>query len=354
MVISLRAALRENADFSAIAAGEIIPLADTGLAHAHFRLGDGGLLARLPKQSQMKLSAVDNLHYQQACFARAAPAGYSPALHGVLPPSLHLPRGGLIVDYVEGRPPCLPRDMPALAAALAAIHALPVPSRTARPPLLDPADPARAILAEVEEQAVHLSRAGLAPAALEQINATFAMVRDALRRHRGGPSCLVTFDAHPGNFLLHAGDGRAMLVDLEKARYGAPPLDLAHASLHTSTSWDVHVRGDLDDGGVVDFYRRWRERVPPVLAAAWWPLLLPLRALMWLWSVTWCAKWRVLSGRSRLSGGDGEDWSRDNSEAALVDHVRERVDHYLRPAVMERCRDWVANRPLARWAEAAG
>ena len=31
---------------------------------------------------------------------------------------------------------------------------------------------------------------------------------------------------------------------------------------------------------------------------------------------------------------DGEDWSSEHSEAALVAHVRERVDHYLSEAVV--------------------
>jgi hypothetical protein len=61
-----------------------------------------------------------------------------------------------------------------------------------------------------------------------------------------------------------------------------------------------------------------------------------LRRAMWLWSVTWCAKWRVLSAERGRPSGDGEDWSAERSDASLVDHVRERVDHYLSAAVVER------------------
>ena len=57
--------------------------------------------------------------------------------------------------------------------------------------------------------------------------------------------------------------------------------------------------------------------------------LVPLRELMWLWSVTWCAKWLAESTGGQGASGDGEDWSARNSEAALIDHVRNRVDHYL-------------------------
>jgi hypothetical protein len=60
---------------------------------------------------------------------------------------------------------------------------------------------------------------------------------------------------------------------------------------------------------------------------------------MWLWSVTWCAKWRVLSAHEARGGGDGEDWSGACSDAALVEHVRGRVDDYLSPQGITRVVD---------------
>jgi hypothetical protein len=63
---------------------------------------------------------------------------------------------------------------------------------------------------------------------------------------------------------------------------------------------------------------------------------VPLRRAMWLWSMTWCAKWRVLSGAGAKADSDGEDWAADNSEAALIAHVRGRVDHYLAPDTAAR------------------
>ena len=38
---------------------------------------------------------------------------------------------------------------------------------------------------------------------------------------------LVLTDTHPGNFLIRP-DGQAVIVDLEKALYGSPGIDLAH------------------------------------------------------------------------------------------------------------------------------
>ena len=125
-----------------------------------------------------------------------------------------------------------------------------------------------------------------------------------------------------------------MLVDLEKARYSHPPLDLAHATLYTSTTWDVDSRAELSVAEVVAFYERWQRAcdIGPALR----PWFVPLRAAMWLWSVTWCAKWRVLSPREAHTDTDDEDWSREHSSEALIAHVRNRVDCYLARSAIER------------------
>ena len=113
--------------FRDLAPEDLRPLADTGLAHDHVRLGRTGWLARVPKQSQMRLNAADNLAYQAACFAAMAPSGHTPRIHGTLPPDPDLPMGALIVEAIDGRPPRLPDDLDAVMRALAAIHRLPVP-----------------------------------------------------------------------------------------------------------------------------------------------------------------------------------------------------------------------------------
>lgn len=305
----------------------LLPLPDKGLAHDHVRLQGTAWLARIPKQSQLGLAALDNLNYQRACFERAAASGHTPVLHGVLPPSAQLPRGALLVQAIDGRPARLPHDLPALAAALAAIHALPLPEAATCPPLLNAADPLQALVHEIDAQAVHLAAAGLSGPVLTAIEGErrrlLACVLGADRPAR----CLIAFDAHPGNFIVQP-DGRAVLVDLEKCRYAHPGLDLAHATLYTSTTWDLDTQAVLSVDEVLGFYAAWAEAVGPAAAAAqaWHG---PLRRAMWLWSITWCAKWRALSGASAQVGADGEDWSGERSEAALVDHVRNRVNHYL-------------------------
>ncbi|RYY82664.1 MAG: aminoglycoside phosphotransferase family protein [Comamonadaceae bacterium] len=323
----VRAALQGG--HAELAASMPEPMSDKGLAHWHFRLPGTGWLARLPKQSQMDLPADANLAYQSACFLRAAPSGHTPKLLGVLPPSMHLPRGAFLVEEIVGRPARLPEDLPAIMEALAAIHALPLPPEDVRHPLLNPPDPLQALLREVDAQAAHLDAAGLMPASRSGIDAARERVRAGTGLARAAPKRLIAFDAHPGNFLVRD-DGTAVLVDLEKARYGMAALDVAHATLVTSTTWDVESSTVLSTAEVIGAYRHWARALDDAAAgeARGWVLA---RAAMWLWSVTWCAKWRVLSQQPRRLSADGEDWSGTMSEQRLHRHVSDRVDDYLSP-----------------------
>ncbi|MGX0875882.1 hypothetical protein ACSSV4_000554 [Roseovarius sp. MBR-154] len=334
---ALLPALSQALDAAGIARGVPDLMADTGLAHDHVRLGGTGWIARLPKQSQMRLAPAANLAYQAACFERASASGHAPRLSAVLPPSDALPRGGLVVEEIEGGPARLPDDLPAIMAALAAIHSLPVPE--ARAPLLDPADPLVGLLEEIEAQAAYLHAAE--PATRGIIETHIVALRDLAEQGPRPPKRLISFDAHPGNFIVTP-EGRAVLVDLEKARYSAPPLDLAHATLYTSTTWDVASHAVLSAEAVAGACRHWLACLPEAERVALAPWILPMRRAMWLWSMTWCAKWRVLSGAEAKATQDGEDWAAGKSEAALIAHVKGRVDHYLDPETAARMDDGFA------------
>ncbi|NBC32349.1 MAG: phosphotransferase [Alphaproteobacteria bacterium] len=332
----------------------LAPLATSGLAHDHVRIAGTGLLLRVPRQSQMGLDAAANLAYQAACFQRAGLCAHVPHLHAVLPPAPDLPMGALVVDEIAGRPPQLPQDLPALAEALAAIHALPVPPADQRPPLRDHGNPVAETLAEVERQAAFLDGAGLAAAARRQIDEELETARRQAEPDRAPPVTLISFDAHPGNFLIDDA-GRAVLVDLEKGRYGAAGYDLAHATLYTSTTWDVATHAVLGHAETAQFYEAWLDAVPTALGLASRPWLLPLRRIMWLWSVTWCAKWRVQSGETaradKHKAASAEDWSAELTDAGLIAHVRSRVDDYLDPDVMAEVRaDWTGSALARRFA----
>ena len=324
LIGALRASLREACP--AYAGVPLQAMADKGLAHHHVRLVGTGVIARLPKPSQMGLGAQANLDYQAACFARASASGHAPTLHSMLAPTPTLPRGGLLVEEIHGSAARLPRDLPAIAMALAAIHSLPLPPPSQRAPLRDPADSLRALRTEIDAQAAHLESAPLEARSRQAIAAAFTRLDAAMDKLDLPQRRLISFDAHPGNFLLRD-NGRAVLVDLEKARYGEPPLDLAHATLYTSTTWDVASYAELSVPQVMGAHDTWSRHFEG--AAAWRPWFVPLRAAMWLWALSWCAKWRALSGRDAVPGGDGEDWSQQQSADTLVRHVRERVDCYL-------------------------
>jgi thiamine kinase-like enzyme len=305
------------------------PLPDTGLAHDHVRLIGTGLLARIPKQSQMQLGAADNLDYQVACFERAWASGHVPRLHGRLPPGAGLPRGALLVEEIRGRAAQLPGDLPALTRALAALHALPLPNLAQRAPLWDAVDPLRALYAEIQAQADLADWGVLAVPTRAAITNGLRGLHDLCAQVQRPARHLIAFDGHPGNFVVRP-DGEAVLVDLEKCRYSYPGLDLAHATLYTSTTWDVASHAALGLDEVIGAYSVWEvtmEAVSASQSALLWHV--PLRRAMWLWSLTWCAKWLSVSGAATKADAGGEDWSAERSSASLVAHVRERVTHYL-------------------------
>jgi thiamine kinase-like enzyme len=317
----IRAAL--HATGHPAAAADLVPLRVKGLAHDHVRLDGTGLLARIPKQSQLDLPAAKALSYEAACFDRAAASGATPLLRGVIAPAPALPWGALLVDEIEGRAARLPEDLPAMARALAALHALPLPSAAQRAPLKNPADGLAALLGELEKQAQQAAMDSLSPSAARAIRDGLRHLHEHCAQAPRPEHRLISFDAHPGNFVIDT-TGRAWLVDLEKCRYGAPGLDLAHATLYTSTTWDIDASAPLSLREVAGFYEAWSQRIDAATAAVARPWHAPLRHAMWLWSLTWCARWHAQYD------------ARAVDENALHAHVRERVRHYLSTESVQR------------------
>ena len=358
---ALHAALTALPAFKGLKRSALRPMRVKGLAHDHVaiegpRFDGRPVLLRVPKQSQFGFAAERNLRYQAACFERVSASGHAPRLHAAIPPSPRVPMGALVVDRILGHPPRLPDDLPALVEAMARVHSLPLPPTTARPPLEDHADPVAGILREIEGQAGFLDEAGLAAGSRAEIDGELAWAR-AFACEAGAesqPITLVLTDTHPGNFLIEPGgpeDGKAVIVDLEKALYGSPAIDLAHATVYSSTTWDPDTWADLDLGQVAGFYRDYLSLAEPGLAAALRPWLVPLRRLLFLRAITWCAKWSVLHRRSRrenLHRAEGtEDWSSENSDPALIAHVADRVGHYLEADTLQRMRaEWLGSNPL--------
>jgi aminoglycoside phosphotransferase (APT) family kinase protein len=350
---ALHRALLDLPAFARVGRDDLVPMEVKGLAHDHVAIRGTGALLRVPKQSQFALSAADNLAYQAACFERVSVSGHAPRLHGVLAPRPSLPMGALVVDHIHGRPPRLPEDLPAFAEAMARVHSLPLPAPEARPPLADHQDPVGSALAEIEAQARFLDDAGLAPGARAQIDHELAWARAFGSTTAAGPAqpvTLVLTDTHPGNFLILT-DGRAVIVDLEKALYGSPGTDLAHATVYSSTTWDLDCHAVLRVEDVARFYRCYLEIAQPDLAGRLRPWLLPMRRLLFLRAITWCAMWRVKQARTRLEAKHDaestEDWSAEASDPALIAHVAGRVADYLSEATLEHMRaEWLGSPSL--------
>ncbi len=354
---ALCAALAEVPGYGDVQPAELRPLAVKGLAHDHLALAGRDVLLRVPKQSQFALAAAENLSYQAACFQRVAASRRSPRLHAVLPPSAALPMGALLVEHIQGRPPRLPEDLPALAECMARVHALPLPA--SRAPLEDHIDAVAGVMLEIESQATHMDVAQLDIASRGEIIDELAWARDfaaqTAAKARRQPQTLVLTDTHPGNFLIDA-SGHAIIVDLEKALYGSPGIDLAHATVYSSTTWDPDVWAELQITEVAAFYRHYLQFAGASgggeLANTLRPWLLPMRRLLFLRAITWCVKWQVLQSRARVAAkhlaASTEDWSAENSDPALIAHVAERVATYLSPAILKRMRgEWRGDGSLA-------
>jgi len=347
----LHAALITRPGFEAVAREALEPMPEKGLAHDHIVIRGTGALLRVPRQSQFALPAKENLEYQLAGFARGAAGGHAPRLHGAIQPTPGVPMGAVIVDCIDGRPAQLPQDLPAIADCLAAMHRLPLPGPSHRAPLAWHADPVAGTLAFIESQAPYLGAATDDAAARRMIGEEIEWARGFAADSAGKdqPVTLVATDTHPGNYVIDA-DGHAFIVDLEKSLYGAPAVDLAHATLYTSTTWDVESGVEIEPADVADFYRYYLGAMPAALASALEPWLMPLRRLTWLRSTTWSAKWRVESKKGKVAGkheaAATEDWSAENRDAALIAHVEARTRDYLSAETVERIR--------AEWREPGG
>lgn len=290
---TLLRALASLPAFAGLTPADLTALPRKGLAHRHWRIGATGAVLRVPIRRPADTDPAALLARQAAAFARAQPSGHLPRLIAVVPPSGDLPFGALIVEAIDGRPPRLPDDAPALADALAAIHGLMLPAPSARPPLPDAADSFAATLAQIETMMADGGGASLAPDAARQIDEEHVWARSFATAVRvPPPKSLILTDTHAGNFLVRD-DGRAVFVDLEKAQYGCAAIDLAHTTLRPSARWDRDSGHVWRPAETAAFVVRYLDRAGPERAAALQPWLLPFRRLVWLRTTT--MYWRRLS-----------------------------------------------------------
>lgn len=322
----LAALLRRIPKFAAVTAGDLIAIPQKGISNDHYRIHGHAAVLRLPRFSQWSQAAAVHFAYQRAAFDRAQPSGHTPHLIAALPPGGDVIGGALVVSEIVGRPPDLPNDLAAIAAALAAIHNLPVPAEKA--PLLCHTDPFRDTLAVVETQALALTSLDPGHPARIALNAELDWARGFTTANPIPAPVLTGTDTHPGNFLIDS-SATAWFVDLEKAIYGSPAIDLAHATLPTSVGWDPDCATDLSPADIDAFYATYLGLIPAATGEALRPWLAPLRRLTWLRTMTWFVRWHV-------------DWSKRGDSAApspaMAGHIERHINACLAPAAIAATR----------------
>ncbi len=196
-----------------------------GAYHDHHVLTIDGrpVVLRRCTGSQWGLAPAAQLAREHATLVALAPTGLAPRPLGLLvdPPLL-------LEELVEGRPFDYARDLPALGAALAQVHA--------HAPEHLPAVDARAEL--LADGAAWLARARTAGTDPEAV-ALLAALGERVERAGpiAAPAVLVHTDLNAGNLV--ATEHGVRLLDWEAARRGPAAWDLAHALSPTTTRWDA-------------------------------------------------------------------------------------------------------------------
>ncbi len=311
----------------------------TGTAHGHVLLRDGRL-ARIAYAHEGDPTAGARLHTQAAAFRHLEPAGRTPRLHEVVEPRAGLPGGALIIDYIDGHPPRLPQELGAMADTLAAIHSLPLPPDDS--PLPRQNNPFAETLQLVEATAQRfLDEAVRDPAARAEIADELRLLREDARTLAGQkqPLTVALADTHPGNFLV-TDNGTAFFVDLEKVHVGSPAIDLAHATLATSTNWHPEIGAFLKRDQVQAFYDGYLARIGPERAETLRPWLEPMRRLTWLRTTMFMARWRVET-RGPRDPENPAQWSDAGLAPEMKKHVDATIDLCFTPGFIREVRsEW--------------
>jgi aminoglycoside phosphotransferase (APT) family kinase protein len=324
---------------AALRAGTALPA--TGTAHGHVRL-QNGRLARVAYAHEGDASAAGRLQAQAAAFRHLAPAGRTPKLHELIEPRPGLPGGALIVDFVEGRAPRLPAELGAMAETLARIHVLPLPPKSSPIPRQD--NPFVETLESIELNAMRfLDKAVPDPGAraeiADELRAMRGMAQALMRQAQ--PLTVALADAHPGNFIVDR-SGIAWFVDLEKVHVGSPAIDLAHATLPTSTLWHPDVGARLSRHDVDTFQKGYLARLPQKQADALVPWIVPMRRLTWLRTTSFMARWRVET-RSARDPSNTTQWSDAGLDPKMKRHIDARIDQCFERETIRSIRsEWLS------------
>jgi aminoglycoside phosphotransferase (APT) family kinase protein len=229
-----------------------------------------------------------------------------------------------------------------MAETLALIHALPLPPTNS--PIPRQNNPFLETLEGIELNAMRF----LDKAVPDQ--GSRAEIAEELRMMRGmalafgrqtQPLTVALADTHPGNFIVDRA-GLAWFVDLEKVHVGSPAIDLAHATLPTSTLWHPDVGSLLSRDDVQAFQENYLARLAKKQAGALRPWIAPMRRLTWLRTTLFMARWRVET-RSSRDPANTTQWSDAGLDPKMKRHIDARIDQcFMRETIRSIRSEWLS------------
>lgn len=242
------------------------------------------LVLRVNTGSQMHLP--HQIAYEFSALRELYPSGRTPEVLFCDDSRAILPYGALVMEWLPGRALRYESDLPAAAAILADIHAVPAVDGSA---LLRPARPAQSIYAECQAMADHYLHWDGADAAARRLLETLLgeIGRLPLCQPSGAPLCMVNTELNSGNFLINEG-ARSYLIDWEKPLLSEPAQDLGHFLAPTTTFWKTDVILSPDE--VSEFVRLYTAAINGRMETASLRERLPLFfTVTCLRGVSWCA-----------------------------------------------------------------
>ncbi len=249
--------------------------------------GGAGLVARLVTGTQMGLPLGEQALYEHDALRVLAPSGATPEPYLADPSPAGLPYPLILEEFLPGRPLDYSTDLAAAARCVAAVHALGVPERHG---LQIHPDPVPSILTESERLAApYLSWEAAPEESKDVLRTAFAEVGRLLDREElfAGELGIVNYDLNTHNFVVE--NGRARLLDWEKARIAPVTQDLAHFLLPTTTLWRDESATLLSEAQEREFLDAYLERNPADGASLFLARLEATKTVVALRAVSWCA-----------------------------------------------------------------
>lgn len=283
--------------------------------------GEPGIsyVARLVTGSQMDLSIQEQAHYEYHALGLIEASGVTPAPHLVYTEPSGLPYPIILEDYLPGRPLSYATDLSAAGRCVAAIHILGVPDGH---DLQTHPDPSPAVLDESAELVEpYLEWDGSSEDSKEALRAAFDRIR-GYREIEGlfkpEDLAIVNYDLNTHNFVVE--DGRARLLDWEKARIAPRTEDVAHFLLPTTTLWRDETAARLTPEQEQEFLDVYVEQAGIEDRGRFETQLTAVKLMISLRAVSWCA-WALQA--------------HERGERAAGDEMLNKARRYLEPGFLE-------------------